>query len=1043
MREFFYLVILILVIPIPVKSIAPDWENQYTNYINVLPARATSYSYACENDALYGVNADTLMLNGLWKYFFSDAPENRPLSFYHPDFSCHTWADIIVPGCIERQGYGKPIYTNQSYPFIFDPPYITGHNSNYVSSYKRTFEIPVEWERKQIILHIGGAYSAYYVWIDGVLAGYKEDSCLPGEFDITDLLSKDKQHCIAVQVFRFSDGSYLEDQDHWRMSGITRDVYLEATPKNMIYDFTVRTILDSKYNDATLEIRPLLKSFNKKDLKNWLLQATLFGPDNEIIGKTSCDAKKAADHRYKQRYAVPFAILSMQVPEPEKWTAETPYLYTLVLTLKDDKGVVQESRSCKVGFRKYEISSEGKFLVNGISVKLCGVNRHDHSPYLGKTVSKEDMLKDIRLMKQFNINCVRTSHYPNNPYWYDLCDKYGIYVMDEANYENHGTYTGIIANSSSWVSSVMDRITRMVERDKNHACIFAWSLGNENGYGPALSASAGWLKAFDPTRTVHYEGASGCMRIDPFDFQDYISRMYPNIEALVELDKPETGNKPIFLCEYAHSMGNSTGNLKEYWELIHRSKRLIGGCIWDWMDQGLLETTDSGENYWAYGGDYGDIPNDGNFCLNGIVAPDQTPKPALWECKYVFQPVCFEATREELERGIIRIKNRYCFTNLRERDIYWEIKSEGRIMRQGILPELNLPPNEETEIQIPFKQINLISDHECFIRLSVRLKENSTQGLKGHEVAKEQFLLPIHEKTFCRISSKKGKLQLKEYDDMITVMLERQKVNIDKLTGYIASITKDERQIIQKPLKLNFWRAQTDNERLGWHNTDKRMMLWKDMEKNLEITKVTLEKIGTDSIIIAVAKQDRQNLVHCNLKYSVYSTGEIKVYSQIHFTESLPEMIRFGMQTGVDIDMDNIEFLGRGPWENYSDRYHAADIDLYKGKVGDFTYDYAYPQENGNHMDVRWLIMKDDNNILKVVKEGNNFNFSVLEYMQDHYEQAKHTFDLKKADCLVLNIDCCQAGVGGITSWSISARPLSSYRLLERTYEYSFSILIQ
>lgn len=1043
MKNKFYLIILILGISIQVKSIVPDWENQYTNYINVLPARATSYSYTCEDDALYGVNADTLMLNGLWKYFFSDTPENRPVNFYHLDSICHTWADIIVPGCIERQGYGKPIYTNQAYPFIFNPPYITGHNPNYVSSYKRTFEIPTKWEQKQIILHIGGAYSAYYVWIDGVLVGYKEDSCLPGEFDITDFLSKDKQHSIAIQVFRFSDGSYLEDQDHWRMSGITRDVYLEATPKNMIYDFAVRTILDSKYSDAILEIRPLLKSFGEKDLRDWTLQATLFSPNYEFVGKTSCNAKKVAEHRYKQRYAVPFAMLSMQVSEPEKWTAETPHLYTLVLTLKDDNGVVQESRSCKVGFRKYEISSEGEFLVNGIPVKLCGVNRHDHSSHLGKAVSKEEMLKDVLLMKQFNINCVRTSHYPNNPYWYDLCDKYGIYVMDEANYENHGTYTGMIANSSCWVTSVMERITRMAERDKNHACIFAWSLGNENGYGPALSASAGWLKAFDPTRTVHYEGASGCMGKDPFDFQDYISRMYPTIEALVELDKEETGNKPIFMCEYAHSMGNSTGNLKEYWELIRRSKRLIGGCIWDWMDQGLLEMADSGKEYWAYGGDYDDMPNDGNFCLNGIVAPDQTPKPALWECKYVFQPVSFETTHEELQKGIIKIKNRYCFTNLRERDIHWEIKSEGRIIQHGILSNVNLPPNEETEVQIPFKLMNLVTNSECVIRLSARLKETSTQGFKGHEVAKEQFSLPIQEKTFSCISSEKGKLQLKECNNIITVILNEQKVDIDKSTGYIASVTKNERRIIREPLKLNFWRAQTDNDRLGWHNADKKIMQWKTMEKNLEDTKISFEKIGTDSIVIAVVKQDRQNLIHCNLKYSIYNTGEIKVYSEIQLAESLPEMVRFGMQTGVDVDMDSIEFLGRGPWENYSDRYHAAEIDLYKGTVADFTYDYVYPQENGNHMDVRWLKMKDDNNILKVIKNGSNLNFSVLEYTQEHYEQAKHTFDLKKASYLVLNIDCCQAGVGGITSWSINARPLSKYRLLGKKYEYSFSILVQ
>lgn len=1039
-----YKLLFVLAVFISIDILAfvlPDWENQFSNYINVLPARSTSYSYGSEEDALKKRNADTIMLNGKWKYHFSETQDKRPMDFYKSGFSVNNWVDILVPGSVERQGYGKPIYTNQTYPFDFNPPYIAGYNNNYVSSYRRSFEIPAGWNGKQIVLHIGGAYSAYYVWIDGMPAGYKEDSCLPGEFDITNLLTKGKQHSIAVQVFRFSDGSYLEDQDQWRMSGITRDVYLEAVPQNMIYDFAIRTLLDEQYKDGKLEIRPLVKSFNNTKLDDWKLEAKLFDAQNELIVNSVCDAKTAADHRYKQRYAMPFAIMSMNISNPKKWTAETPDLYTLVLTLKNEKGTVQESRSCKVGFRKYEISPDGEFLVNGVSVKLYGVNRHDHSQYTGKAVSREEMMKDIKLMKQFNFNCVRTSHYPNNPYWYELCDEYGIYVMDEANYENHGDFTGVIANRSDWASSVIDRVTRMVERDKNHASIFAWSLGNENGYGPNLSAAAGWVKAFDPTRSVHYEGANGCLGQDPFDFQDYISRMYPTIERFAELDRPETGNKPIFLCEYAHSMGNSTGNLKEYWDLIHARKRMIGGCIWDWMDQGMLETTPSGEKYWAYGGDYGDIPNDGNFCLNGIIAPDHTPKPALWECKYLFQPVEFYAIDNELEKGVVRIKNRYFFTNLNDREIRWEIKCEGEVIQQGKLFQLDILPGTEKTIQIPFKAIKPEAGKEYYLRLSAHLKENSVQGIAGHEVAKEQILLPFFKEAFSK-KSKRGKLQLVEQENQVHITLGKQQVHIDKESGYIVSLANNKREILKTPLMLNFWRAQTDNDRMGWHNADKSMLVWKDLEKELSVNQVEIKENNEEQVVIKVTKKDKNNQLLCTLEYTFYNTGEIKVAPHVELSETVPEMVRFGMQAGIDKSLNNMSFYGRGPWENYSDRCASAEIDIYSGKVSDFTYDYIYPQENGNHTDVRRLTLKDSKTALKIYKAGKPLNISVLEYTQENYANARHTYDLKKADYLTMNVDFGQAGVGGNNSWSLTARPIEAYRMLDKKYGYEFIILI-
>ncbi len=1018
-------------------------ENQYINQINLLPARCISYSFKNESDALHQLNQDTILLSGKWKFQFSETPDVRPVDFYKPDFDVTSWSEIQVPISIERAGYGQPIYTNQPYPFDFNPPFITGHNKNYVASYRRIFEIPDDWNNnKQILLNVGGAYSAYYVWIDGKFTGYKEDSCLPGEFDITSYLDKGKkQHTIAIQVFRFSDGSYLEDQDQWRMSGITRDVYLEAVPENFIFDFAVRTDLDDQYKDAVLEISPSVKSKNNNSFEGWILEGKLFNADNNQIGRTlSMKAKDAAFPLYEQRYAKPFAGMSLDIENPNKWTAETPYLYTLVLNLKNSEGKVCESRSCKVGFREFNITFEGEFTVNGVPVKLYGVNRHEFSEIGGRSVSKEEMLQDVLTMKRFNINCVRTSHYPDDSYWYELCDKYGIYVMDEANIENHGVWTGFFANKSDWGSAFMDRVTRMVERDKNYPCIFSWSLGNESGYGPNLSATAGWVKAFDTTRSVHYEGANGRFGKDPFDFQDYISRMYPTLEKLEELKDSKEDKKPIFLCEYAHSMGNSTGNLKEYWDMINSDKRIIGGCIWVWKDHGLLETTPSGEKYWTYGGDYGDTPNDGNYCINGIVAPDCTPKPALWECKYVFQPIVFSVESDaDLQKGNIRIKNRNFFLNTDIYDFQWEIKGNGKVIQKDAFSGVNIEPGKNAIVQIPFKTIKTQPETEYFLRISACLKEQTNWANAGHEVAKEQLLLPIYNDKSKDVS-KKNDVLFSEDDNSIQIKTGKQVTTVDKNSGYIVSLKQDNREIIKSPLKPNFWRAQIDNNRLGWFQADKKMMIWKDFSEQLKNTKIEIEKKTPESVVVHVVKKDADNKVNYQLTYNFTNDGIIHISSQIDIDKSMPEMIRFGMQTQIDGNLNDMSFFGKGPYENYSDRCQAAEIDVYKGKSEDFIYQYIMPQENGNHTQVRWLNLSDHQGGILFSKENEPLNISVWPYTQENYEEAKHTYDLKKSGNLTVNIDLMQTGVGGANSWNIEARPIDKYRMLDKTYSYEFSI---
>ena len=648
-----------------------DWENETVFEINKLPARATSYSYASVKDALKGDRkaSKLVMLNGPWKFNFVKDDEQRPMDFFKEDFNGKDWDYIPVPSNWEVEGYGQPIYTNSFYPFSPDvldtwprvnrprPPYI--YRDNPVGSYYRDFELPADWNEQRIILHFGGVSSAFYCWVNGNQVGYSQGSRLPAEFDISDFVKPGKNR-LAVQVFRWCDGSYLEDQDMWRLSGIHREVMLMAEPKVALKDFFVKTILDAEYGDARLEIRPKVSAWGAKNLEEWKLSAVLHDAAGTPVPGVAMetDLNNIWNERHPQRDRVKFALMEAQVRRPMLWSAEKPHLYSLVFSLKDPEGKLVEARSVKVGFRKIEISEKGELLVNGKSIKLKGVNRHDHDHKHGKALTREDMEQDIALLKQFNFNSVRTSHYPNDPYVMDLCDKYGLYVMDEANMETHGT-GGLIPQSPTWPYSIMSRHVRLVERDKNHPSVIFWSLGNECGTGPAFAASAGWIKDYDPTRLLHYEGAQGdhtargykegkqglSLVLNPDDapFVDVISRMYATLEDLDAMSSALHVNRPIIMCEYVHAMGNSIGNYGEYWDMIWERSNLIGGYIWDMIDQGLETKNVFGEKYLAYGGDFKDVPNDGNFCINGVFTSDRKPHPHAWEVKYINQPVVFEA----------------------------------------------------------------------------------------------------------------------------------------------------------------------------------------------------------------------------------------------------------------------------------------------------------------------------------------------------------------------------------------------------------------
>jgi len=1070
-----------------------EWEDPTFIAKNKIPARATSYSFKTANEALTGNREDSRMisLNGTWKFNFVDKLENRPLDFYKTDVS--NWDDIEVPSNWEMKGYGTPIYRNSGYPFgpqfsledmedplawykenydvpeglsmaelyrrfyadvmvknMPQPPFIARDNP--VGSYARTFTIPEDWSNQRIILHFGGVSSAMYVYVNGKKVGYSQDSRLPAEFDITSFV-KTGENKLAVQVFRWSDGSYLEDQDHWRMSGIHREVMLLAQPKVAIEDFFVRTRLDDNYQNALLQIRPTITRGADVDTKGWTIEAELFSPSNEaVLNKPiTKDVNGIIYEAYPQRDNVYFGIMEEEIVAPEKWSAEKPVLYTLVLNLKDADGNTIEARSTKVGFREVEIKN-GQLLVNGKSIKLHGVNRHDHSHLNGKAVTREEMEQDVLLMKQFNFNAVRTSHYPNDPYFYKLCDKYGIYVMDEANIETHGLM-GYLTNQSEWHMAFTDRVVRMVERDKNHPSIISWSLGNESGCGPNHASAAGFVKDFDPTRFIHYEGAQGSPEhkdytaygspeyrklgrtANPTDpaYVDVISRMYANLEDFEKLAKSPYISRPIMQCEYAHAMGNSLGNFQEYWDLIDSYPNLIGGFIWDWIDQGITKKDEKGNEFFAYGGDFGDKPNDNNFCINGVIASDRSPKPQTWEAKYVMQPIKFTAV--DLEKGLVRILSRFNFSNLNEYNFTWTLKEDDTQIQSGTIDGVSVSPGESRVVKIPMKAISAKANSEYWLRLSVQLKEDKNWAKVGHELAKQQFKLPIETPELTRKTNKMANPVFNESDQSIAITGKDFKAEVSTLSGLLTSYEKTGERILTSPLKPNFWRPLTDNDEGGWR-AENLIGVWKDLPEKLVLN--NLEVVTANSMIKATLSYEELTL---KLAYTFGSDGSVEVNFDLAIPESMPEPIRVGMAMGVSTKLQQMSFYGKGPFENYSDRNRAAEVDIYSGNVDDFYYKYVKPQESSNHTCVRWLTLSDATKSGLMVLGEKPVQTSVWPYTAENIHVAQHPTELNKADELTVNISGAMAGVGGNDSWSINARPIDKYRLLEKEYSFVFKLV--
>ncbi|BDD11710.1 beta-galactosidase (plasmid) [Fulvitalea axinellae] len=1039
-----------------------DWENPRVTGINKEPARATMYSFKDVQSAL-AVTPDAsdrvISLDGTWKFRYATTPDKAPVGFEKGNIN--GWDDIKVPGNWEIQGFGQPIYTNTRYPFPAKPPYIDeSMNGNAVGSYFREFEVPATWDGMRITLQFGGVSSACYVWVNGKEVGYSQGSRLPAEFEITKYLKKGK-NSLAVKVIRWSDGSYLEDQDHWRLSGIHRSVRLLAEPEVSLTDFFARGDLDKNYEDATLRIRPRINVPEGRDVKGWKLEAKLFDAEGKPVPHERMEfpLTKIIREYWPYRDNPRFGLLEAKIFNPKKWSAETPNLYTLVVSVIDNEGKTHEAKSSRIGFRKIEVSPSGQILINGEEILLYGANRHDHSPTGGKTVTREEMVRDLELLKRFNFNAIRTSHYPNDPMWLDLCDEYGIYLIDEANLESHGVGCKL-SFMDEWAGAMVERATRMVHRDKNHPSVIIWSLGNESGDGPNHSAMAGWIHTYDITRLVHYESAQGDSKhpdnlekddpgynelmgkrgANPTDppYVDMLSRFYPKHYQLKALAEQDRSGRPIIMSEYSHSMGNSTGNLAEFWEHIREKKNLAGGFIWDWMDQGILTKNDKGESYYAYGGDFGDKPNDGNFCLNGLIAADQTPHAAMWECKRVFQPI--EFVQVDAETNLYKVSNRHFFNDLDQFQLRWELQQNGKTVQSGVLPTLRAEAGKAAQVTIPAKAFAKEPGSEYFLRLSAHLTADKKWANKGHEVAANQFSMGERTALPTLDLKKYPALSVDRQGGDITVKAKNFTARFDNTTGALKEMVYKGEKLISAPLTPQTWRAPTDNEDRGFR-TPKVLGLWKDAVAKGEVTSVNVKEVSPKQVDVEVKRTLASGKANYNTRYSVYANGDIRI--SVNFAPSadkLPNMPKLGASLKVPTKYRNVTWYGRGPQENYIDRLRGADVGLFTLGLDKYAVSYTRPQEYANRSGVRWMALTDARGKGVVFVADSLLETSVWPHSKETLEKAKHTYDLKPDTDLTVNLDGLQMGVGGDNSWGAIAAPLDKYQLKAQPYHYGFTI---
>ena len=995
-----------------------EWKDPRINEVNRAPMHANYFAYESADAAKKGVkenSANFMSLNGSWKFSWVKDADARPTDFWKTGFDDKGWNDLPVPGLWELHGYGDPIYVNIGYAwrnqFKNNPPYVPTEN-NHVGSYRKEIMVPASWKGKDIIAHFGSVTSNMYLWVNGKYVGYSEDSKLEAEFNLTPYLKTGQKNLIAFQIFRWCDGTYLEDQDFFRYSGVGRDCYLYARDKKRIEDIRVTPDLDANYQNGSLNIALNQKGSGKVNL-------TLKDASGKEVATTQATKGKA----------------TLEVENPHKWTAETPYLYTLYASLEGSNEVIP----VKVGFRKVELKN-AQVLVNGQPILIKGANRHELDPDGGYVISKERMIQDIQVMKQFNLNAVRTCHYPDNNFWYELCDQYGIYVVAEANIESHGMGYGeeTLAKREDYALAHMERNQRNVQRGFNHPSVIIWSLGNEAGYGPNFEAAYDWIKAEDPSRLVQYEQAGKTGKTDIY------CPMYLGYDRCEEYSKDEQYQKPLIQCEYAHAMGNSEGGFKEYWDIIRQYPKYQGGFIWDFVDQSIRWTGKNGKMIYAYGGDFNRFDaSDLNFCDNGLISPDRVPNPHMYEVGYFYQNIWTNPA--DIKNGEISIFNEYFFRNLSAYYLEWQLLKNGKIMRSGRVEDLNVGPQQTAKIKLPIG--NICSCSEWLLNVAYKLK--NTEGLltAGHTVAKQQLVLNPYKAPNMELKNQTKSNQdiveptLKENDQRYLIVNgENFRIEFDKTNGYLSKYQINGLDMIKEGsyLQPNFWRAPTDNDFGAYLQI--RYAVW----KNPKIKLVSMQQyMANQQAIIEASYELPEVSAKLNLTYVINNEGAIKVTQKMTADKNakVANLFRFGMQMQMPRSFDKVEYYGRGPVENYIDRKANADLGIYRQSVAEQFYSYIRPQETGTKSDLRWWKTLNPAGRGIQVVAAEPFSASALHYTiesldEGTHKQQGHSPEVDEADLTNFCFDLIQAGLGCEDSWGRITRP--EYQVPYGDYEFTF-----
>lgn len=1007
----------------------PDWENPAVFRVSNEPAHATLMPFPDRTSALTfdkSGSAYYKSLNGTWRFRYLMNPSLTPEDFPADSINESRWTNITVPGNWQLQGnFDPPVFTNIKHPFRADPPHVP-QDYNPTGLYRKTFTVPDEWNGRQVFLHFAGVQSNATVYLNGKKIGYNEDGMTPAEYNITKML-RPGDNLLAVQVLNWSDGSWLEDQDFWRLSGIYRDVFMYSTPSQHISDYFATTDLDAQYKDAVFSLKVTVRNYAAATAKNLSVKITL--ADASSLPVLEKVVKAGIIGAGKE------ALLKINEPvrDPLKWTAETPNLYTLTLELISASGEVLEVISSKTGFREVEIRN-GQLLFNGQAIDIKGTNRHEFDPVRGRALTRESMIRDIILMKRLNINAVRTCHYPNDTEWYSLCDEYGLYVMDEANIESHELWAErsyYIAEKPEWKAAWVDRGVSMVMRDRNHPSIFSWSMGNETGWGANFDAMYKAMKTLDPTRPVHYESKTPAYA-NVLSRYDIISTMYPTLDDIVSLMNQDP-TRPVIICEYAHTMGNSLGNFKKYWDLFYKYPRLQGGFNWDWVDQ-ALKADGTGDGYW-------NIVNyiDGANVNDGLINPDRIPQPETHEFKKIIQNISVKDISGG--KGKLRISNLFFFTDLKNVKMDWEVIRNGYPIGSGTVEDLNINPRDSAEISLPLGSEIPGQDGEYFLNLVFRTKTDLPYAAKGFDIASEQILLKSQSPVIPPVNVVGKPLQVTE-GDIITIIGKEISIKVDKSTGSIISYVFRGSEIISDPLQPCFWRVPTDNDEGGgsrgfaerWRKAglDRYSARVKTLDIKAQDNGDVVMNVSSDLVFLEERTMEFRGI------YTFRTDGSIVFSMDLSLAGEFPPLARVGMQFSMPASFDNIKWYGRGPFESYQDRKESAHIGLWSGSVADQYFPYVMHQENGNKTDVRWLEITDDAETGLKITGAPLMNVNVQNYSQEALNLAKPSKKLFRGDKTYVNIDLRQMGLGGDDSWS--PRVHEEYQLKEKNYKFGFVI---